>query len=125
MTKFHELGLAKPVVRAVADLGYDAPSSIQAQMIPHVMNGEDAIGIAQTGTGKTAAFLLPLLSFLSKMDRRPEKGQCDCLILTPTRELANQIIENARAYGKHLKFSACLIVGELAMRGSYAHLQRV
>ena len=124
MTKFHELGLAKPVARAVADLGYDAPSSIQAQMIPHVMNGEDAIGIAQTGTGKTAAFLLPLLSFLSKMKHRPEKGQCDCLILTPTRELANQIIENARAYGKHLKFSACLIVGGTRYEGQLRSLAK-
>ena len=97
-------------------------------MIPHLLEGHDAIGIAQTGTGKTPAFLLPLLTMLSRIKERPTKGKCDVLVLTPTRELASQILENARLYGKDIKFSACLIVGgardegELRALGRSVHL---
>ncbi|MGC6536130.1 MAG: DEAD/DEAH box helicase [Candidatus Puniceispirillaceae bacterium] len=124
MTHFNDLGLAKPVTRAIAHLGYETPSPIQAEMIPELLAGHDAIGIAQTGTGKTAAFLLPLLTFLSTLKGRPEKGQCDVLILTPTRELANQIVDNARKYGQFMKFSSCLIVGGARYEGQLRSLAR-
>ena len=88
-----------------------------SEMIPVLLEGNDAIGIAQTGTGKTAAFLLPLLTFLSGIKSRPKKGKCDVLILTPTRELASQILENARKYGQNMKFASALIVGGARYEG--------
>ena len=124
MTKFHELGLAKPIQRAVQQLGYETPSPIQAKMIPVLLEGHDAIGIAQTGTGKTAAFLLPLLNVLSGIKSRPKKGKCDVLILTPTRELASQILENARNYGQNMKFASALIVGGARYEGQLRALAK-
>lgn len=124
MTKFDELGLAKPIQRAVQQLGYETPSPIQAKMIPVLLEGHDAIGIAQTGTGKTAAFLLPLLNVLSGIKSRPKKGKCDVLILTPTRELASQILENARNYGQNMKFASALIVGGARYEGQLRALAK-
>ena len=124
MTKFDELGLAKPVQKAIASLGYEKPSPIQAEMIPILLEGNDAIGIAQTGTGKTAAFLLPLLTFLSRLNSRPQKGKCDVLILTPTRELASQILDNARKYGQNMKFASALIVGGARYEGQLRALAK-
>lgn len=124
MTKFDELGLAKPVQKAIASLGYEKPSPIQAEMIPVLLEGNDAIGIAQTGTGKTAAFLLPLLTFLSRLNGRPQKGKCDVLILTPTRELASQILDNARTYGQNMKFASALIVGGARYEGQLRALAK-
>ena len=124
MTKFNDLGLSKPVARAIQQLGYEAPSPIQAEMIPVLLEGNDAIGIAQTGTGKTAAFLLPLLTFLSGIKSRPKKGKCDVLILTPTRELASQILENARKYGQNMKFASALIVGGARYEGQLRALSK-
>ena len=110
--------------RAIETLGYQSPSPIQAQMIPHLLEGHDAIGIAQTGTGKTAAFLLPLLTMLSRIKERPTKGKCDVLVLTPTRELASQILENARLYGQYVKFASALIVGGARYEGQLRALAR-
>ena len=93
-------------------------------MIPLLLEGQDVVGIAQTGTGKTAAFMLPLLTKLHELQRRPQKGKCDVLVLTPTRELANQILENARLYGKDVKFSACLIVGGARYEGQLRSLAK-
>lgn len=124
LTKFDELGLAKPIQRAVQQLGYETPSPIQAKMIPVLLEGHDAIGIAQTGTGKTAAFLLPLLNVLSGIKSRPKKGKCDVLILTPTRELASQILENARNYGQNMKFASALIVGGARYEGQLRALAK-
>ena len=93
-------------------------------MIPLLLEGQDVVGIAQTGTGKTAAFMLPLLTKLHELQRRPQKGKCDVLVLTPTRELANQILENARLYGKDIKFSACLIVGGARYEGQLRSLAK-
>ena len=93
-------------------------------MIPVLLEGHDAIGIAQTGTGKTAAFLLPLLNVLSGIKSRPKKGKCDVLILTPTRELASQILENARNYGQNMKFASALIVGGARYEGQLRALAK-
>jgi len=124
LTEFNDLELAKPILKSIDYLGYKTPSPIQAKMIPLLLEGQDVVGIAQTGTGKTAAFMLPLLTKLHELQRRPQKGKCDVLVLTPTRELANQILENARLYGKDIKFSACLIVGGARYEGQLRSLAK-
>jgi len=111
MTQFNELGLAAPLLRALEEEGYTTPTPIQAQAIPAAMAGRDVLGIAQTGTGKTAAFALPLLHRLAENPRRAAPGTCRALILSPTRELASQIHESVRAYGRHIRPSTALIFG--------------
>ena len=107
---FNELNLSAPVLRAVAQAGYESPSPIQAAAIPPVLAGRDLMGCAQTGTGKTAAFALPMLDRLSASAPR-RKGAVRALILTPTRELALQIGESFDAYGKYLKLRSTVIFG--------------
>ena len=102
MTSFESLGLIQPLLKALATEGYTAPTPIQTQAIPHVLAGRDVQGIAQTGTGKTAAFALPILQRLSENKRSPARGGCRVLVLSPTRELASQIAESFRAYGRNL-----------------------
>jgi len=114
LTQFSELGLAEPVLRALAQEGYDAPTPIQAQSIPSLLQGKDLLGIAQTGTGKTAAFALPILDRLSKTEGRTPKGACRVLVLAPTRELAAQIGESFRAYGRFLNVRVAVVVGGVA-----------
>jgi ATP-dependent RNA helicase RhlE len=111
MNNFEELGLAAPILRALAESGYTTPTPIQAQAIPLVRTGRDLLGIAQTGTGKTAAFALPILDRLSAEGGRPPRGGCRALVLAPTRELAAQIAESFRTYGKHLGLSVAVIFG--------------
>jgi ATP-dependent RNA helicase RhlE len=111
VTQFTDLGLAAPLLKALAAEGYVQPTPIQAQAIPGVMEGRDLLGIAQTGTGKTAAFALPILHRLAA-DRRPApKNGCRALVLSPTRELATQIADSFRTYGKHLGFTVAVIFG--------------
>ena len=107
---FQELGLNEPILRALADQGYEQPSPIQAKAIPPALTGRDVLGCAQTGTGKTAAFALPMLDRLSAAAPR-KKGAVRALILTPTRELALQIGESFDAYGKYLKLRSTVIFG--------------
>ena len=111
MTQFTDLGLAAPLLKALATEGYTAPTPIQAQAIPYVMAGKDLLGIAQTGTGKTAAFALPILHRLSENRKPAPKGGARVLVLSPTRELATQIAESFRTYGRHLGFSVAVIFG--------------
>ena len=101
--RFEDLGLAPEMLRAVADAGYLEPTPIQEQAIPIVLQGRDMIGIAQTGTGKTAAFTLPLLDILA--GGRAKARMPRSIILTPTRELAAQISENFEIYGKYHKLT--------------------
>ena len=107
---FNELNLSAPVLRAVAQAGYESPSPIQAAAIPPVLAGRDLMGCAQTGTGKTAAFALPMLDRLTASAPR-KKGAIRALILTPTRELALQIGESFEAYGKYLNLRSTVIFG--------------
>jgi ATP-dependent RNA helicase RhlE len=102
---FETLGLSQPVLQALALKGYDSPTPIQTQAIPTVLTGRDLLGIAQTGTGKTAAFMLPSIDRLVASDQRSRPRSCRMLILAPTRELAGQIAESARDYARfaHLK----------------------
>jgi len=106
---FRALGLGDRILSAIQEAGYTAPTPIQVAAIPVVLAGHDLIGIAQTGTGKTAAFTLPLLTRLSQSTARG-RG-CRALVLAPTRELAVQIEENVRAYGKHLPFHIATVFG--------------
>ncbi len=102
---FETLGLSQPVLQALELKGYGEPTPIQAQAIPTVLEGRDLLGIAQTGTGKTAAFMLPSIDRLIAADKRPKPRHCRMLVLAPTRELAGQIADSAREYGRfsHLK----------------------
>ena len=111
MTQFKDLGLAKPLLTALADEGYTVPTPIQAQAIPSVLAGKDLLGIAQTGTGKTAAFALPILHRLAADPKPAPRRGCRVLVLSPTRELASQIAESFRTYGRHLGFSVAVVFG--------------
>lgn len=111
MTQFTDLGLAEPILRALNSAGYDTPTPIQAKLIPVMMEGRDVVGIAQTGTGKTAAFVLPLLNEIANNPARPEPRSCKAVIVTPTRELAAQIHENIETYAKFMKATATVVVG--------------
>ncbi len=111
LTQFTDLGLAQSLLKALEAEGYKTPTPIQAQAIPHLLAGRDLLGIAQTGTGKTAAFALPILHKLAA-DRRPAaRKTCRALVLSPTRELASQIADSFRTYGKHLGFSVATVFG--------------
>ena len=111
MTKFAELDLRPPILRAVEESGYENMTPIQAKAIPLVLEGSDLIAVAQTGTGKTAAFSLPIIQLLVKGEgqRRPKTTRA--LILAPTRELAIQIEENVRGYAKHLHYKVTIVFG--------------
>jgi len=111
VTQFTDLGLAAPLLKALASEGYTVPTPIQAQAIPSVMAGRDLLGIAQTGTGKTAAFALPILHRLNENRKPAPRGGSRVLVLSPTRELATQIAESFRTYGKHLGFTVAVIFG--------------
>lgn len=102
MTTFEQLGICPALLKALATEGYSAPTPIQTQAIPLALAGRDVQGIAQTGTGKTAAFALPILQRLATTKRPPTRGACRALVLSPTRELANQIAESFRTYGRHM-----------------------
>jgi len=91
LSSFHDFGFAEPITRALAEENYRTPTPIQTQTIPIALSGRDVIGIAQTGTGKTAAFALPILHRLFTDRRRPQRKACRVLMLSPTRELSGQI----------------------------------
>src|ERR1700688_587166 len=103
LNSFHRFGLAEPITRALAEERYDVPTPIQTETIPLVLRRRDVVGIAQTGTGKTAAFALPILDHLYTKRLRPEKKSCRVLVLSPTRELSGQIADSFRAYGRHIR----------------------
>jgi ATP-dependent RNA helicase RhlE len=111
LTQFTDLALAKPLLKALTDKGYTTPTPIQAQAIPLVMSGRDLLGIAQTGTGKTAAFALPILHRLAEDKKPAPRRGFRCLVLSPTRELATQIAESFRDYGKHMGLTVATIFG--------------
>ena len=108
---FNQLGLAEPILRAIADAGYTTPTPIQSKAIPVVLDGGDLLAGAQTGTGKTAGFTLPLLHLLHSKPKQNKAGQPRCLMLTPTRELAAQIEESVKTYGKYLQLKSFVVFG--------------
>jgi ATP-dependent RNA helicase RhlE len=111
LTSFAELGLTEPIQRAVRAENYTTPTPIQVQAIPHLLAGRDLLGCAQTGTGKTAAFALPILQRLAGDPRRAGPKACRALVLTPTRELAAQIETSFAVYGRYLKLSRAVVFG--------------
>ena len=111
MTKFTDLGLAEPLLAVLNQEGYDTPTPIQAQAIPHGLAGRDILGIAQTGTGKTAAFALPILHRLFDKVAVPSPKSARVLVLAPTRELASQIAESFSVYGRRLRPSVTTVFG--------------
>lgn len=119
---FTSLGLSAPILKAVAEQGYDAPSPIQAQAIPAVLQGQDVMAAAQTGTGKTAGFTLPLLELLSK-GQKAQAGQVRALVLTPTRELAAQVAESVETYGKYLPLRSAVVFGGVPINPQIAKLR--
>ena len=122
---FDDLNLIPPLLSAVRDMGYDQPTPIQRETIPPVLAGRDVLGCAQTGTGKTAAFALPILQRLSQ-ERKQHAGRrtLRALILTPTRELALQIFENFESYGKNLPLTSCVIFGGVGQQPQVEALSR-
>ena len=120
---FTSLGLSAPILSAVTEKGYDTPSPIQAQAIPAVLEGRDVMAAAQTGTGKTAGFTLPILELLSRGERA-NANQARALILTPTRELAAQIGENVAMYGKNLPLRSTVVFGGVKINPQMIKLRR-
>ncbi len=115
MSQFNQFGLAEPILKALAAEGYTQPTPIQSQAIPFVLEGRDLCGIAQTGTGKTAAFALPILHRLAQNAKAPQRKGCRVLVLSPTRELASQIADTFRTYGRHLKLRTAVVFGGVAI----------
>jgi ATP-dependent RNA helicase RhlE len=124
---FNELGLSEPLLKAVRDQGYDTPSPIQAQAIPAVLSGRDVMAAAQTGTGKTAGFTLPLLERLSKGGREESRVQSNnvrALVLTPTRELAAQVSDSIATYGKYLNLHSTVVFGGVKINPQMMRLRQ-
>lgn len=122
---FNELGLSEPILRAISDAGYTTPTPIQVKAIPQVLSGGDLLAGAQTGTGKTAGFTLPILHLLSnKPLENAGKGRPRCLMLTPTRELAAQIEESVKTYGKYLPLTSTVIFGGVNANPQIARLKK-
>src|SRR6476619_4286369 len=126
---FSSLGLSEPLVRAVTEQGYHTPTPIQQKAIPAVLAGGDLLAGAQTGTGKTAGFVLPMLQQLSQPGAapagpRPSRKPLRALILTPTRELAAQVEESVRVYGKFLKLTSTVVFGGVGINPQTAQLKR-
>ena len=126
LTRFDDFGLAPPVLQALADQGYVHPTPIQAQSIPIVLQGRDVIGAAQTGTGKTASFSLPIIQLLmtnANASASPARHPVRALILTPTRELADQVAENVKAYSLHTPLRSAVVFGGVDMTPQTAALR--
>src|SRR3954464_8761394 len=115
---FHDLGLSAPIQQTLDELGYEDPTPIQEQAIPELLGGHDVIGQAQTGTGKTAAFGLPLLEYLD-----PESHDTQALVLTPTRELCIQVTQALRTYAEHLDAEIVAVFGGQAVATQQARLR--
>jgi ATP-dependent RNA helicase RhlE len=124
-SSFGKLGLIEPVLRAVRDQGYECPTPIQEKAIPHILEGKDILGCAQTGTGKTAAFALPILHRIFNWRKGVRsKHVIRALVLSPTRELADQIGESFNAYGKHTGIRQCVVFGGVGQRPQTTALRK-
>lgn len=121
---FASLGVSEPLLRALDAQNYSTPTPIQARAIPPLLAGNDLLGIAQTGTGKTAAFTLPILQQLAEAKLKPERGKVTALILTPTRELAAQISDSVRTYGRFLKLHHTAVFGGVGFQPQINALAR-
>lgn len=121
---FSDLALRPEIMRAIDDADYQTPTPIQAKAIPKVLRGGDLLAAAQTGTGKTAGFTLPILELLSANEDRSKAGKPRCLILTPTRELAAQINDSVKLYGKHLPITSLVVFGGVSINPQISALRK-
>ncbi|MFP5462990.1 MAG: DEAD/DEAH box helicase, partial [Gammaproteobacteria bacterium] len=124
---FADFGLAEPILRAVTEMGYTEPTPIQAQAIPLVLQGRDVMGAAQTGTGKTAGFALPILQLLlpkASSSASPLRHPVRALIIAPTRELADQIHVNVAAYAKHSQLRSAVVFGGVDIKPQIAAVRQ-
>jgi len=121
---FTNLGLSEPLLKAIKEQGYDTPTPIQSQAIPTVIEGKDVLAAAQTGTGKTAGFTLPLLERLSQTHPKMGKKQIRVLVLTPTRELAAQVAESIKTYGKYVPYTSTVIFGGVGINPQLATIRK-
>lgn len=121
---FTNLGLSESLLKAIKEQGYDTPTPIQQKAIPVVIEGKDVLAAAQTGTGKTAGFTLPLLERLSRTKSNRQKKQIRALVLTPTRELAAQVAESIKTYGKHMPFTSTVIFGGVGINPQLAAIRK-
>jgi len=121
---FTDLGLSEPLLNAIKEQGYDTPTPIQSQAIPVVIEGKDVLAAAQTGTGKTAGFTLPLLERLSQTKPNMQKKQIRALVLVPTRELAAQVAESIKTYGKYLPYTSTVIFGGVGINPQLAVIRK-
>jgi len=122
--KFTQLGLNESLLKAVQEQGYDTPTPIQAKAIPLVIEGKDVLAAAQTGTGKTAGFTLPLLERLSQTHPHMKKKQIRVLVLTPTRELAAQVADSIKTYGKYMSYKSMVIFGGVGINPQFAAIKK-
>lgn len=113
---FTDLKLSEPILKAITDQGYTTPSPVQAQAIPFILEGRDMLAGAQTGTGKTAGFTLPMLEILSRTKNTKGPRHIRVLILTPTRELAAQVGESVKTYGKYLPYKSAVVFGGVGIQ---------
>src|SRR6187401_617666 len=118
MTSFRDLGLSEALIQTLDELGYEDPTAIQEQAIPELLAGHDEIGQAQTGTGKTAAFGLPLLEYLD-----PADDETQAIVLTPTRELCIQVTQALRSYAEHLDVNVVAVFGGTSVRDQAARVR--
>ena len=121
---FKDLGLSQPLLKAIQEQGYEKPTPIQEQSIPVILNRKDILAGAQTGTGKTAGFTLPMLELLSRSTKKENKHSIKALILTPTRELAAQVGESVSLYAKHLPFKSTIIFGGVKINPQIVALRK-
>ena len=120
---FKDLGLTDALLKAVTEKGYTTPSPIQEKAIPHILAGKDVLASAQTGTGKTAGFTLPVLQYLSET-KHPKYRPLRALVLTPTRELAAQVYDNVREYSSYLNIHSAVVFGGVKAASQIATLKR-
>jgi len=121
---FENLGLSESLLKAVAEQGYTTPTPVQQQAIPTIVEGHDVLAAAQTGTGKTAGFTLPLLERLSHTHPKMAKKQVRVLVLTPTRELAAQVAQSIKTYGKYMKYSSTVVYGGVGINPQLATIRK-
>jgi len=121
---FEQLGLSKPLLKAIKDQGYTEPSPIQAKAIPIILEKKDVLAAAQTGTGKTAGFTLPMLELLSQNNKKVGKLQVKALVLTPTRELAAQVEQNVKSYSKYTDFTSAVVFGGVGINPQKAAIKK-
>lgn len=121
---FTNLGLSESLLKAVKEQGYDTPTPIQLQAIPSVIEGKDILAAAKTGTGKTAGFTLPLLQRLSQTEPKMQKKQIRALVLVPTRELAAQVAQSIKDYGKYMPYTSCVIFGGVGINPQLSTIRK-